>query len=78
MVVIPIDKKYSIIYIDCPWDYKRKGGPKHIGTAAQWYPTLRDEEIYALNIKELAADDCFLFSWSTWPKLKEGINAIES
>ena len=78
MIKIPVLQKYGVIYTDCPWDYKRKGGPKHIGMAAQVYPTLKDEEIYNLNIGELAKDDCFLFSWTTWPKLKEGIRAIES
>lgn len=77
MITIPVVNKYGIIYMDPPWDYKRKGGPKHIGTAAQTYPTLKDEDIFNLNIAELAADDCFLFCWSTWPKLKEGITAIE-
>jgi N6-adenosine-specific RNA methylase IME4 len=76
-VIIPTIQKYNIIYADCPWDYKRKGGPKHIGMASQVYPTLKDQDIYDLNINELAAEDCFLFSWSTWPKLKEGITAIE-
>lgn len=78
MTIIPVIRKYNVIYTDCPWDYKRKGGPKHIGMAAQIYPTLKDEDIYNLNINELADEDCFLFSWSTWPKLKEGITAIES
>jgi len=77
MIKIPVINKYGIIYMDPPWDYKRKGGPKHIGTAAQTYATLKDEDVYNLNIDELAADDCFLFLWATWPKLKEGMTAIE-
>lgn len=78
MITIPVLKKYGIIYIDPPWDYKRKGGPKHIGMAAQTYPTLKDDDIYALNINDLSADDCFLFLWCTWPKLEEGMSAIKS
>jgi N6-adenosine-specific RNA methylase IME4 len=38
---------------------------------------LSDDDIYNLNITELADDNCFLFLWCTWPKLKEGITAIE-
>jgi len=77
MISIPVIKKYGIIYMDPPWDYKRKGGPKHIGTAAQTYPTLKDDDIYDLNIAELSDDNCFLFLWCTWPKLREGMTAIE-
>ena len=76
-VTIPVLKKYSVIYTDCPWDYKRKGGPKHIGMAYQVYPTLSDEDVYGLNIRELSAEDCFLFYWSTWPKMEEAITAIK-
>jgi len=76
--MIPVVNKYEIIYVDPPWDYKRKGGPKHIGTAAQTYPTMSDKDVYNLNVDELADDNCFLFLWATWPKLAEGIKSIES
>jgi N6-adenosine-specific RNA methylase IME4 len=71
-------KKYFIIYADPPWSYKRKGGPKHIGTAHQTYKsTMSDEEIYNLPIKHIAAKNAILFLWITFPKLKEGLITLE-
>jgi len=36
------------------------------------------EEICALPVQELAADDCVLFMWATYPMLKEALKVIEA
>ena len=73
-----VKKKFKIIYADPPWSYKRKGGPKHIGTAHQTYKnTMSDEDIYNLPVKYLTAKNAILFLWVTFPKLKEGLTTIE-
>lgn len=66
-------KKYSVIYADPPWKYRRHGGrgpEKH-------YPTMPVEDIKALPVADLAADDCVLFLWATFPKLREAFEVID-
>ena len=69
------NKKYSIIYADPPWRYKVKRGR---GTAESHYPTMSIEEICALPVTEIAAADCALFLWGTFPQLKAALQVIES
>ena len=78
MELSEIRNKYKVIYADCPWDYKRKGGKKHIGTAAQVYPTMTDQEIYNLPVEQISDDNSLLFLWATWPKLQEALNTISA
>ena len=69
------DKKYNIIYADPPWSYSDKGCN---GNAAQHYPLMKDADICALPVKDIAADDCVLFMWATYPKLKEALDVIKA
>lgn len=66
-------KKYNIIYADPPWDYgntKNKQG--HFwGMADKHYPCMKLSEICNLPIQNLAADNCFLFLWTTSPFLEK-------
>lgn len=66
------DKKYNIIYADPPWKY-RTYSDKNVCP----YPIMKDEDIYDLPIQNIAADDCVLFMWVTFPKLLTGIKTIE-
>lgn len=36
------------------------------------------DEICALPVSRIAADDCVLFLWTTYPKLKEALRVIEA
>ena len=69
------NKKYNIIYADPPWTYKDKNCQ---GNAAQHYALMKDSDICSLPIKDIAADDCVLFMWATYPKLKEALDVIEA
>ena len=75
------DKKYNVIYADPPWKY----GDVHTwykmgGGVAKHYKTMNLEELNAMSdkIKKIAAVDCLLFMWVTFPNLKEGIKTIEN
>ena len=63
-----ITKKYSVIYADPPWRYERG---KVQGAAEKHYPTMGIDELCALPVPELAAKDCALFLWATFPQLPE-------
>lgn len=69
------DKKYNIIYADPPWSYKDKSCQ---GNAAQHYALMKDADICGLPIKDIAAKDCVLFLWATYPKLQEALNVIKA
>jgi N6-adenosine-specific RNA methylase IME4 len=70
------EKKYSIIYADPPWSYKAwdKGGN---GCALNHYGTMTKQDIYNLPVGGLAADDCTLFMWCTYPCLEQGLETMK-
>lgn len=69
------DKRYSVIYADPPWSYRNKGTR---AAADRHYSTMNIEEIKALPVSDIAADDCVLFLWATFPMLLEALEAIEA
>ena len=85
--------KYSIIYADPPWDYGGKMQFDRSGLVSEnreWqrgifisaanfkYPTLKINELKAIPIPEIAAEDCLLFMWVTNPHLAQGIQLGEA
>lgn len=71
-------KKYNIIYADPPWQYNvwsKKGTGR---SAENHYHTMSISEICALPVSELAASDCALFLWITFPNLPEVFKVIEA
>lgn len=71
------DKKYKIIYADPPWQYKTWSAKGTGRSAEQHYPTMKKEDIQNLPVKDLAADDCVLLLWVTFPCLEEGLELIK-
>ena len=67
--------KYGVIIADPPWTYERS---KVQGAAGKEYNTMTLEDICALPIGELAADNSVLFLWATWPLLREAMQVVES
>ena len=65
--------KFNTLYIDCPWNYRQS---KVRGAARKHYSTLSNEDIYNLDIPGIAAKDCILLLWVTFPCLEEGLEAI--
>lgn len=74
MIPFP-NKKYSVIYADPPWSYRDKGCS---GNAADHYQTMTIEDICNLPVQDLAADNCVLFLWATYPMIKEALKVIEA
>lgn len=65
---------YQIIYADPPWAYADAGCR---GAAAAQYSVLSCKDIAALPVHKLAAPDCALFMWATYPLLREALATIE-
>lgn len=68
------EKKFNLIYADPPWQYRQKSLS---GAAEHHYKTLNMEELSALPVDSLAADDCTLFLWATFPLLPEALCLIK-
>lgn len=61
-------KTYEIIYADPPWSYTDKASSGKRG-AGHKYDLMTDYEIERLGVENLAADNCTLFMWATFPRL---------
>lgn len=71
-------KTYNIIYADPPWSFQtwsRKGNGR---SAENHYPTMPIEDIRALPVQTLAAEDCVLFMWATLPTLPEALSVVDA
>lgn len=73
------EKKYSIIYADPPWSYSDKGCN---GNAEDHYRTMSLADICNLPINPanggIAAEDCVLFMWATYPMMAEALEVIKA
>ncbi len=71
---------FGAILADPPWRYEALTGkePARWGLASDHYKTLTTEEIIALPAGGLAAKNCVLFIWITWPKLLDSLEVISA
>ena len=71
------DGKYRVLYADPPWKYgdpmaiSKDGLSESYGPADAHYPQMSIDELCALPIKDLAADDAVLFLWTTVPMTED-------
>lgn len=67
---------FGAIYADPPWHYEvwKEGSSR---TASSKYPVMATSDIGALPVAELAAPDCALFVWITWPKLRDAFELLD-
>lgn len=69
---------YSLIMIDPPWNfstYSSKGLKK---SAQAHYSCMDGNGIKDLPVSDLAAEDCLLWCWATWPMLPNALETIEA
>ena len=73
------DKKYNIIYADPPWKYNSRANKKTKfgGGCGGHYNLMTMNEIEKLPIPQIAADNCVLFLWTTFPYLDDQIKLFE-
>lgn len=78
---------YGVIYADPPWRYevwsgetavKRRASGGTNKAAAAHYETMGFDDLKALPVGDLAAADCVLLCWVTWPCLKKAFDVIEA
>jgi len=73
MIPLP-DKKYSIIYADPPWQYKRNGGK----SAESKYDVMSIEDIKNLPVNNISKDNSHLYLWVTNPFISEGLEVCRN
>lgn len=78
---------FGAIYADPPWRWEswgkyrgeRKGlAPKGDRSVDKHYDTAETDDIATLPVADLAADDCVLFMWATWPMLDHAFALIDA
>ena len=68
-------KKYSVIYADPPWGYRNRGTR---AAAEKHYRTMSVGDIKSLPVADIAAENCVLFLWATFPMLPEAMETIKA
>ena len=80
-------KHYGVIYADPPWRFatwnkavavKVRDSKQTRVSASVHYTTMPTIDICRLPVWELAADNCVLFMWTSWPMLKDALKVIEA
>lgn len=71
-------KHFRAILCDCPWTF-RVYSDKGKKRSAEWhYDTMTLEQLMVMPVVDLAADDCCLFMWATWPQIQEALILINA
>lgn len=70
---------FKAIYADPPWRFETWGSQENSAHAVErHYSTMTGSEILALPVGDLAAPDCVLFMWATWPTIELAFAAIKA
>jgi N6-adenosine-specific RNA methylase IME4 len=64
------DGPFDVIVADPPWKFERQDNATHRGSVD--YPPMELEEILAMPVADLAADDAILWMWTTNAHLLDG------
>lgn len=78
---------FGAILADPPWRFKVWSGDTVVQAreskstykpASVHYDTVATEDLCELPVADVAADDCVLFMWATWPTLPDAMRLIEA
>ncbi len=71
-------KKFGLIYADPPWSFNVYSGKGKQRSADRHYDTMSLDDIKALPVEKLAADDAALMMWVVSPELPGAIEVIRA
>jgi N6-adenosine-specific RNA methylase IME4 len=75
-VTFDIQSRFPVLYADPPWRYEfSKSQSRDIENQ---YPTMALDEIMALPVSDMTADNAVLFLWTTSPKLPQGLQVVDA
>lgn len=72
------DRRFSILLADPAWKYENPPVGDSNRSIENHYPTMDLDEICALPVAKIAADDALLYLWATAPKLPECLRVMEA
>jgi len=67
---------YNIIYADPPWQFKTWSN-KGRGRCPKYNTLSVEQMLDVFPVKSITQDDCVIFMWGTWPKLKSALELLE-
>jgi N6-adenosine-specific RNA methylase IME4 len=78
--------RFRVILADCPWRFRNWSMDEKAKRGEDWarrngrspYDVLDTESLAALPVRDLAARDCVLLLWATWPKLPDALCVMEA
>lgn len=70
-------KKFNVILADPPWNYSDKAQAGKRGSSFH-YEVMKQKDIEALPVSELAADNCALFLWTTGPMMPNALSVMKA
>lgn len=70
--------KYAAILVDPPWRFEAWSKAGDGRSAQQHYDVMDVKTMVRLPVLDLAAKDCVLFCWATWPHLKSAMWLISA
>jgi N6-adenosine-specific RNA methylase IME4 len=73
---LPTGRRFPVIYADPPWRYDNAPAGDPRLAVENHYPTKTLDEICALQVATIAANDAILFLWTTAPMLPVALQVI--
>jgi len=73
------DAKFGVIYADPEWKFEFwSDAGKNYASPDNHYPTSPLDDIKARPVAGIAADDCVLFLWATYPMITQALEVMEA
>ena len=70
--------KVGTILADPPWNYETWGPDGKKKSPDMHYPVMTSRDLICLPVEEIAANNCVLLLWCTWPMLPLGMQCIQA
>lgn len=71
-------RHHGVIYADPPWAFKTYSDKGKGKSPDNHYVCQDIDWIKSLPVADLAAPDCALFLWATWPMMREALDTIDA
>jgi len=73
-----VDGGWDCIVADPPWTFVTRSDKGKGRSPEQHYSVMSLDDIMAMPVKDVAADDCHLFLWTTGPVLPDAFRVIDA
>jgi N6-adenosine-specific RNA methylase IME4 len=74
-LALPV-KRFGVVYADPPWRFQVGSDAGMLAHPAHHYPTASLDDIKALNVPSISANDAVLFLWATVPMLPQALEVM--